>query len=160
MSAPTPRSTFAQRLDWLLTVVPAQPAAGDRTFTIEDLVVRLARVALSGGSPDQSTGQARQWLANARAEGVRSPADWASARFLAALEDAFRLPLGYFTDSGLATSTDQRIRFAIEARTAGLQFTGPCRVSRAEVPTEQIHVLHVAVAAELRRRAAPRTGPI
>lgn len=154
MSTPTPRSTFAERLDWLLTVIPAQPAAGDHTFTVEDLVVRLARVAPNGGSPGQPTGQARRWLATARAEGLRSHGDWASARFLAALEDAFRLPLGYFTDSEIATSTDQRIRFALEARVAGFHSTGPCRVSRAQVPTERIHVLHVAAAAELRRRAA------
>lgn len=153
MSTPPPTSRFAERLSWLLTVIPAQPAAGDRTFTVKDLVVRLARVAPSGGSAAESMGEAARWLATARTEGLRAHVDWTSARFLAALEETFRLPIGYFTDSEVAASTDQRIKFALEARSAGLQATGPCRISRAEVPTEQIHVLHVTAAAELRRRA-------
>jgi hypothetical protein len=71
---------------------------------------------------------------------------------MVALEELFRLPLGYFRDPGVATRVDARIQFANDATASGLRVLGPCRVMDAEMTADQLHALHREVAEALDRR--------
>ena len=153
MSTPEATSSFAERLDWLLATVPSSPG-GNRRFTSDDLISVLARVAPGGHPPRGATEMARRWLADMRTHAGAIPRDWASGRFVAALEDVFRLPLGYFRDADIAVATDSRIIFVASAQARGVRVIGPCRVAHSELSTTQLHDLHTRAEAELRRRTA------
>ena len=142
---------FADRLDWLLATVPRVPGSSER-FSTEDLIATLAPVAPGAGASADSARMARRWLAEMRTAGATVGSDWASNRFVAALEDLLRLPIGYFRSAEVAAAADARIAFA--AASGEVRLIGPCRVLRSEIPTEQLHALHREITTALQRRRA------
>jgi hypothetical protein len=153
MTAPEASWSLSERLDWLLATVPCAPGKTQR-LSADDLVTVLARVAPGTRAPGEATRMARRWIAELRHAGARIGNDWASERFMAALEDIFRLPLGYFRDTDVAAAADARIAFAAEAQAAGLRIVGPCRTTDWEMSVEQLHSLHVQAMTAIRRRSA------
>jgi hypothetical protein len=152
MSAPNESSSFAERLDWLLATVPRVPGTAPR-FSIDEVVAVLSwAVPLGRRATRASAHAARAWLEAVRAGHSGIPDDRASGRYVAALEDLFRLPLGYFWDVRLAAAADARIVFAREATANGIRLIGPCRVMASEMSARQLHDLHLEVAAALERR--------
>jgi hypothetical protein len=135
--------TFADRLDWLLGVIPRAPGAEVR-FSADDVVAVLAKVRMiryGGRSRIDHLRAAREWLDAMRA-GTANATTAYSRRFIAALEDVFRLPRGYFRDEELNRTVDERIVFANEAAAGGVRVVGPCRVRASDLPPEDLHGLH------------------
>jgi hypothetical protein len=143
MSSPREHAGFAERLDWLQSSIACSPGTNSR-FSTEALIVVLARVS---PAPDPM-GRARQWLADMKAERTEIT-DLESRRYIAALEDVFRLPPGYFLDEQSRAATDDRIAFAASA--APVRVIGPCRRLVSELTIEDLHRIHVRVVEVLNR---------
>lgn len=150
MSVPEAGARFAQRLDWLLRSVPRQPGTVER-FVHEDLLSALAGRA-HRATRLAARADARAWLVAMRDERTDAEAP-RSRRYLAILEDLFRLPAGYFRDETIRSATDERILFALEAAERGVTVIGPCRVRGSLLSVEDLHSLHRRARDELDRRA-------
>lgn len=143
MTTPGADAGFAARLDWLLSTVARTPGREAR-YSTAALLIALARVS-PGGDPAR---QASQWLSDMRA-GRAEHTDLRSRRYIAALEDVFRLPAGYFLDEQIRAATDARIVFAASA--AQVRVIGPCRRLASELTIEDLHRIHVRVVEVLNR---------
>ena len=147
-----PHPTFAERIGWLMREVPRE-AGSDSRFTTDDVVAVLAVAVPEGGSPGASPMTAAgEWLAQALAD--NPPAIGGSRlgrRYVAALEDLFRLPLGYFSDGDLAAEVDARISFVNSPGARGVRVLGPCRVSAAEMTAAEIQQVHIRLQQSLTR---------
>ena len=149
MSSPRQNGSFGERLDWLLRSIPRRPGAPER-FDPEDLVNALAGPA--GGARLVARADARAWLAAMREEDADVDAPH-SRRYLAIVEDMFRLPVGYFRDEAVHQAADERILFARDAAERRVRVIGPCRVRGAEWTVEELHSLHRHARDQLERRA-------
>jgi hypothetical protein len=143
MTRPDEGSGFATRLDWLLNNVARTPGTEAR-YSTENLVEALTHVS-SGADPAR---QASQWLSAMKAQRA-DPTDLRSRRYIAVLEDVFRLPPGYFLDAQVRAATDDRIFFAASVVT--VRVIGPCRMLASELPVEDLHRIHARVAEVLNR---------
>jgi hypothetical protein len=148
VTRPRPSDRFAERLDWLLRSVPRRPGAPER-FDPEDLVDALAGPA--GGAGLVARADARAWLAAMREKDADVDAPL-SRRYLAIVEDMFRLPVGYFRDEAVRRAADDRILFARDAAERRVRVIGPCRVRGAEWSVEELHSLHRQARDQLERR--------
>ncbi len=149
MTRPRQSDRFGERLDWLLRSIPRRPGAPER-FDPEDLVDALAGPA--GGARLVARADARAWLAAMRGEDADVDAPH-SRRYLAIVEDMFRLPVGYFRDKAVRRAADDRILFARDAAERRVKVIGPCRMRGAEWGVEELHSLHRQVRDQLERRA-------
>lgn len=139
-----PRSTFAERLGWLLTAVPRE-AGSEARFSHDDVVAVLAVAVPEGGTSRISpVTAASRWLSQALAEAPRlgTRGSELGRRYVAALEDLFRLPPGYFEDGDLAAQVDARIEFVNSPGAQGVRVNGPCRVFASEMTAAEIHQVH------------------
>ena len=143
------RGDFAAQLDWLLRSIPRYPGSSAR-FELEDLVSVLS-AAGQGGSRPAARSRARSWLRTAGLEGVMD-ATPVSQRYVAILEDLFRLPEGYFRDESIRQATNERITFALDAAARGVTVIGPCRVRTSMTDIAALHSLHVRARQALDRR--------
>jgi len=150
MSGPDPSARFRDRLDWLLRSVPRQPGSTER-YDLDDL---LGVLAMPGAFDTRTTtrGDARSWLVAMR-DGRADATEPRSRRYLAILEDLFRLPTGYFHDENTQRATDERILFAQDAAERGVTVIGPCRVRGSVLGIEGLHALHRQARDQLDRRA-------
>src|SRR5581483_1068864 len=117
----------------------------DSRFSTESLIAVLARVS-PGSDPG---GRARRWLADMKAARTEIT-DLESRRYIAALEDVFRLPPGYFRDELVQREVDTRIAFV--SANAGVRVIGPCRRSATAMRVEELHRIHVQIVEVLKRR--------
>jgi hypothetical protein len=120
---------------------------------MDDVLAALTKAA-PGSATATPVQQARGWVAAMRHAETGTSGRAASGRFITALEELFRLPMGYFRDPAVATATDARIMFASNEANTRARVIGPCRVLRSEIPAEQLHALQVEVIAALRLPAA------
>lgn len=144
MTRPGNQAGFAERLAWLQSSIAVSPGTDSR-FSTDSLVAVLTHVS---PGPDPKI-QARQWLADVMA-GRTELANLESRRYIAALEDLFRLPPGYFRDEHVQRATDDRIEFA--AANATIRVIGPCRRPASELTVEELHRIHLQLAEVLKRR--------
>jgi len=139
-----PHGGFAERLAWLLKEVPREAGSQSR-FSVDDVVAVLAVAVPEGGTSEATPMMAaREWLSQARAATPSEDLRGAKigARYIAALEDLFRLPAGYFENDDLAAQVDSRIAFVNSAAAGGMRLHGPCRVSASELTSEEIVQVH------------------
>jgi hypothetical protein len=124
--------SFADRLAWLLAVVPRHPDRPAEHFEMNELETALTATDERAGRSLEGTrgNSGRDWLHAAR-EGAVDLADDRHRPYLNALEDTLRLPRGYFLDDALATTTDELIALAAELR-AGLRRSDQNSGGRAE----------------------------
>jgi hypothetical protein len=144
MSGPGEHAGFAERLDWLQSSIDCSPGTDSR-FSTESLIAVLACVS-PGSDP---LGRAGQWLADMKS-GRTEITDLESRRYIAALEDLFRLPPGYFRDELIQREVDARIAFV--AANASVRVIGPCRRSATAMTVGELHRIHVQIVEVLKRR--------
>ena len=144
MISPDEQGRFAERLDWLQSNVACSPGSDSR-FSTDSLIAVLACVS-PGADP---ASHAHQWLADMRADRTEV-SDPESRRYIAALEDLFRLPPGYFRDELVQRSTNERI--AIAAANTNVRLIGPCRRLATELTVEELHRIHLQIMEVLKRR--------
>lgn len=149
MTRPRQSDRFGERLDWLLRSIPRRPGATG-AFDPEDLVDALA--GATGGTSLVARADARAWIAAMREQDADVDAPH-SRRYLAIVEDTFRLPADYFRDEAVRRAADDRILLARDAAERRVRVIGPCRVRGVEWSVEELHSLHRQARDQLERRA-------
>lgn len=151
-------ASFADRLAWLLAVVPRHPDRPAEHFEMNELETALtATDDRAGRSLDGTRGNpGRDWLHAAR-EGAIDLADDRHRPYLNALEDTLRLPRGYFLDDALATTTDELITLAAELRAGGTTIIGPCRTAGAGAQVDDVRRLTALLRDTYRNRTGSGT---
>ena len=133
MSGPPDDAGFAERLEWLLTMIRRVPGGAAR-YSVEDIVAAMATavpadVHLRRRAASQDA--ARRWL-GAMKHGSTDVTEVQSQRYLAVLERVLRLPWGYFVDEGRRRVADDNIALAAIAADRGARMIGPCRSALTE----------------------------
>jgi hypothetical protein len=148
MSGPGDDADFAERFEWLLTMIRRAPGAATR-FSVEDILAELAiavPVHAQLRRKAASRDAASRWLGAMR-DGSIDVTDVQSRRYLAVLERVLRLPQGYFVDEGRRHVVDDSIVLAAVAADHGTRMIGPCRSAFTEDErlTLQAQMLRIAL---------------
>jgi hypothetical protein len=124
---------FAERFEWLLTMIRRVPGTASR-FSVEDVLTDLATaVPVSAHLRRKAAARhaARRWL-EAMRDGSTDATEAQSQPYLAALERSLRLPRGYFVDERRRHVVDDNIVLAAIAADRGARVIGPCRSAFTE----------------------------